>query len=200
MQVTFTTVAVRHSVSGVAPLNTEYGCLTARAGRPSVGGRRTACSSPTAAKDGSSECSAPAVCPIAVREPPLRTEEYPSWLHAAAELTMPSGKLQGGASFLPRSLASQSASAVPWAHQTRLCPTARVPTSRRRSCCSYWAPLVQLLLLLRCVQCKVMLLRHIRLKHKPPANRALNRTLHSMPAFGLAFHASPNTVLLFRAG
>jgi hypothetical protein len=31
-------------------------------------------------------------------------------------------------------------------------------------------------------------------------NRSLNRTLHSMPAFGLAFHASPNTVLLFRAG
>ena len=40
----------------------------------------------------------------------------------------------------------------------------------------------------------------MRLKHKPPANRSLNRTLHSMPAFGLAFHASPNTVLLFRAG
>jgi hypothetical protein len=32
------------------------------------------------------------------------------------------------------------------------------------------------------------------------SNRSLNRTLHSMPAFGLAFHASPNTVLLFRAG
>ena len=31
-------------------------------------------------------------------------------------------------------------------------------------------------------------------------NQSLNRTLHSMPAFGLAFHASPNTVLLFRAG
>ena len=32
------------------------------------------------------------------------------------------------------------------------------------------------------------------------AHRSLNRTLNSMPAFGLAFHASPNTVLLFRAG
>ena len=31
-------------------------------------------------------------------------------------------------------------------------------------------------------------------------NGSLNRTLHSMPAFGLAFHAGPNTVLLFRAG
>jgi hypothetical protein len=31
-------------------------------------------------------------------------------------------------------------------------------------------------------------------------NRSLNRTLHSKPAFGLAFHASPNAVLLFRAG
>ena len=29
------------------------------------------------------------------------------------------------------------------------------------------------------------------------ANRSLNRTLHSVPAFGLAFHASPNAVPLF---
>ena len=35
---------------------------------------------------------------------------------------------------------------------------------------------------------------------KARPNRSFNRTLHSMPAFGLAFHASPNTVLLFRAG
>ena len=31
-------------------------------------------------------------------------------------------------------------------------------------------------------------------------NRSLNRTLHSMPAFGQAFHASPNATMLFRAG
>jgi len=31
-------------------------------------------------------------------------------------------------------------------------------------------------------------------------NRSLNRTLHSMPAFGQAFHASPNAGMLFRAG
>ena len=31
-------------------------------------------------------------------------------------------------------------------------------------------------------------------------DRSLNRTLHSKPTFGLAFHASPNAGLLFWAG
>ncbi len=33
-----------------------------------------------------------------------------------------------------------------------------------------------------------------------PPNHSLNRTLHSMPSFGQAFHASPNAIMLFRAG
>jgi hypothetical protein len=32
------------------------------------------------------------------------------------------------------------------------------------------------------------------------ANHSLNRTLHSVPAFGPPFHSVPNTVPLFRAG
>ena len=36
--------------------------------------------------------------------------------------------------------------------------------------------------------------------HKVGPNRSLNRTLHSMPDFGLAFHASPKAGMLFRAG
>ena len=99
MQVLFTAVAIPHSFSAVAPLNAKYVYLTARAGRPSVGRRRTACSSLKAAKDGSSACSAPAVDPMAVREPSLRTEECAPWLHPAAGLTMPSSINRAGRLF-----------------------------------------------------------------------------------------------------
>ena len=36
--------------------------------------------------------------------------------------------------------------------------------------------------------------------HALLANPSLNRTLHSVPAFGPPFHSGPNTVPLFRAG
>ena len=36
--------------------------------------------------------------------------------------------------------------------------------------------------------------------HALLANQSLNRTLHSVPAFGPPFHSGPNTVPLFRAG
>lgn len=36
--------------------------------------------------------------------------------------------------------------------------------------------------------------------HALLANQSLNRTLHSVPAFGPPFHSGPNIVPLFRAG
>jgi hypothetical protein len=65
-------------------------------------------------------------------------------------------------------------------------PTAQPPT----------APTVGILVLVLVSFALSLLLKPARSE----ANRSLNRTLHSMPAFGLAFHASPNTVLLFRSG